>query len=947
MAWIGITTSALRKRGPGAAWRGMALAAGLVVGVMTPPTTRASGSPLVRVWQSEDGLPGNVVRSMVQTSDGYLWVANAEGIARFDGLAFEPVEPDGELRRLRFAFSRLFALPDNSLWAATYQGALFRVRDSRLEMVVAGSPIPRAPWITQVVPDHDGAIHFLRGGEIWKLGEGGPQPVAHPAPDLTRRFAEDLDARVQGGRAVVPETTPILERRDGSRWSVAPHGQLIVTDATGAESPLDLPGLDPPFFCNEFLEDREGNAWIATAVNGLVRIRNPRVDTLSTADGLLERQVFGLMQHSDGVWWIANRRGGIDLWTPEAVAHLELVPTGYQRAAAAMFEDRWRRVWVGSRGGSVFLHRDGVFEPQFHRSQTPSKVRTIQQDADGRMWFGGEQGLASFDGSEVRSHGGGDGLPACDVTTLMAEPGGTMLVGTSDGRVFRGGTDGFSRLGDPSPLRHWWISGILAKSHAEIWVTTIGGGLFLWDGNSWHRFANADGLPDSRLTTILDDGRGHFWFGSLGGILRTTRTELLARVRHRDQPLHWLRLDRSDGLPTRECIGGYQPAGWMADDGHLWFPTGSGVVRVRPDLVEVNRVPPPVFLRSTRINGRESNAADGSIEAGPGRSRVEFAFAGLSYAAPEKVTYRARLGGLDDRWRELGAQRTASYEAVPPGRYTFEVVAINGDGVSSDRPARVAIHIRPHYWESPQFIAAAGLLTIAGAIGVGWAIARARLKRRIVTLKLRHARETERSRIARDLHDDLGASLTEISILSALAAEGSADPGMRPALEQLSGKAKTVVDTLDEIVWAVNPGEDSLRSLVDYLAACAREFLGNAGITLRTEIPRHLPDLPLESSVRHGVFLAAREALNNLVKHSHASEARLTVAVTTDRLEIRIQDNGHGFDQAQQARHAKGYGVGNLAERMRACHGDCTITSIPGEGVVVALSLPLAAPKAH
>ena len=900
------------------------------------PLFSADRQPLItRLWQSEDGLPGNVVRSMVQAADGYLWIATAEGITRFDGVEFEPVEPDGELRRVRFAFRRLFAPADGSVWVATFQGGLFRVAGSRLEQVVE-APSVRPPPVSQLVAAPSGEVHFMQGEQIWKISGNVAHPVAEPTDSLRQLFADDFQKQQDGGRSVIAETAPSLHSRAGNVWAADPQNRLAISDPDGGVTPVELPGISN-FDFNELLEDREGNVWVATQLSGLARIRRGRVDVISTTQGLAERTVFALIEDSAGAWWIANRRGGVDRWTEQGVQHLDLVPTGYHRPASTIFEDREKRLWVASRGGSVFLLRDGAFEPQFARTQEPSKVRCIAQDESGLLWFGGDQGLASFDGTEVRRHELGDGT----VTVLSRGSGDTLFAGTSDGRIFRGKGGDFHRLGDSALLRHHWVSGILPIADDEVWISTLGGGLFLWDGNGWHRFATDDGMPDLRLTCILDDGRGHFWFGSLGGILRASRSELLARVTDRERPLHWLRFDRSDGLPTRECMGGYQPAGWEGSDGRLWFATSSGAVRLRPDLVEVNRVPPPVYLKGTRVNGRQSHDLDSRVDAGPGRSRLEFRFVGLSYSAPEKVTYRARLVGIDDAWRELGTQRLASFEAVPPGRYTFEVVAVNGDGVWSREPARVPVHIRPHFWESAWFLFALTALTLACAAAAGWAIARSRMKRRIQALKIRHAREAERARIARDLHDDLGASLTEISILSALAAEGEDETTMRPALDQLSHKAKVVVGALDEIVWAVNPREDTLRSLVDYVAAFAREFLDTAGIPLRTDIPRHVPDLPLDATARHGIFLAAREALNNLVKHSKATQARLAVQLhRDDELLIRIEDNGRGFTQEWEA---KGYGVANLRERMKSCGGDCSITSTPGEGVTVSLTLPLLA----
>jgi signal transduction histidine kinase/ligand-binding sensor domain-containing protein len=893
---------------------------------------------MVRLWQSEDGLPGNVVRSMVQAADGYLWVATAEGIARFDGMEFDAIEPDGELRQFRFAFWRLFAPEDGSVWVATFQGGLFRIRDDRLERVLHEVPRARPPLINQLILDSSGVVHFRRGEEIWRAGNDEPSLVENPSDDLLERFARDHEKQTGGGRAVetgVGGEVAQLRTKDGHHWGADATGRLVID----GEIPVDLPGVASPYVFNELLEDREGNVWVATPLSGLARVRPSRVEPLSTTEGP-EPAAFGVMQDRSGSWWIANRRGGIDRWTEQGTEHLELVPTGYQRPVSTMFEDAKGQLWVAARGGSVFLRKpDGTFTPQFSRSQVPSKVRAIQQDGQGVLWFGGTQGLASYDGKTVRQYAESDGIPKCEVSVLLHDRK-RLLVGTNDGQVFAGDSGGFHLLGNPAPLKHWWVSGLLAVSENELWATTLGGGVFLWNGKSWRQFAADDGLPDLRLTSIVSDDRGHLWFGSLGGILRASRQEFLERARKPDHQLHWLRLDRSDGLPTRECIGGYQPAAWKGSDGRLWFPTGAGVVRVRPDLVEVNKVPPPVYLRSTRINGVQQEEQEGKIEAGPGRSRVEFRFVGLSYSAPEKVTYRARLAGLDDAWRDLANQRVAAYEAVPPGRYTFEVMAVNGDGVWSTQAAKVVVHIKPHFYESAWFIFTMAILALAGTAAIGWYVARRRMKQRIQALKIRNARESERTRIARDLHDDLGASLTEISILSALAAEVEDESTMRPALDQLSNKAKAVVGTLDEIVWAVNPREDTLRSLVDYLAAFAREFLDTAGIALRTDIPRNIPETPLDAPVRHGVFLAAREALNNLVKHSKATQARLDVHLEESKLEIRIEDNGRGFSQEWEA---KGYGVANLRERMQAAGGDCAISSVAGQGVTVILTLPLLA----
>ena len=370
----------------------------------------------------------------------------------------------------------------------------------------------------------------------------------------------------------------------------------------------------------------------------------------------------------------------------------------------------------------------------------------------------------------------------------------------------------------------------------------------------------------------------------------------------------------------------------------LWFPTGGGIVRVRPNLVERNRVAPPIYLKSARANGVLHADAKVPVTTEPGRARLEFRFVGLSFSAPEKITYRGRLKGLDDSWREWGDQRVAAFEAVPPGRYIFEVMAVNGDGIRSNEPARIRVIVKPHLWETAWFYLTAGFLVLLGAAGVGWYGARLRMRRRIQELKIRSAKEAERSRIARDLHDDLGASLTEISILAALAAEDAEQTPLHPSLDQLSAKAKHVVSSLDEIVWAVNPREDTLRSLVEYLTAFAREFLDIARIPLRVDVAADIPDHPLPASQRHCVFLAAREALNNIVKHSGATGVMLSVTADHDLLEIHIGDNGCGFEPDYAT---GGNGLGNLRTRMQEAGGDCRIETFRQQGTTVFLTLPL------
>ena len=396
------------------------------------------------------------------------------------------------------------------------------------------------------------------------------------------------------------------------------------------------------------------------------------------------------------------------------------------------------------------------------------------------------------------------------------------------------------------------------------------------------------------------------------------------------------RFDRSDGLLTRECSGYFQPASWRSRDGELWFPTGQGIARMRPDRLSLNPTPPPVAIESGEANGRAIRGTTG-----PGRTQLTFRYTGLSFLAPEKVQFRTRLEGLDSEWREAGTARAFTYEAVPPGLYRFQVMAANNDGVWGTASAPFVVRVLPYWWETTWFRVLAFALATGIAIAFGWGVARRRLRERFTQLEIQHAREAERSRLAQDLHDDLGASLTEISMLASVSAEQPNAANIRAPLDEIAGKAQALVGTLDEIVWAVNPRHDTLASLIEYLAAFAGDFLTPAGIALRLDVPALPPKIPLDTEYRHSLYLAVREALHNALKHSSASEVSLKMQLTAGGLRIAIEDNGCGFDRAANTR---GDGLQNLHARMDALGGNCDILSARGTGTSVQLRLPLPTP---
>jgi signal transduction histidine kinase len=410
----------------------------------------------------------------------------------------------------------------------------------------------------------------------------------------------------------------------------------------------------------------------------------------------------------------------------------------------------------------------------------------------------------------------------------------------------------------------------------------------------------------------------------------------------------------NDGLPTLECSEGLQTAGGKTADGRIWFPSAKGLVVVDPAGARINLLPPLVRIEEMRVADQKFADGDdvGPLKVPPGRHRIEFRYTGLSFVAPEKVRFKCRLKNFENEWADVGTLRVVSYNYIPPGDYTFQVTACNNDDLWNKTGASLTFEVLPYFWQTTWFRIISGLATVLAASIAVWADTRRRMRRRLERAERQRDIERERSRIARDIHDDLGAHLTRITMMSESAQGNLSDPGRAAAgLQQINDTARELTRSMDEIVWAVSPRHDTLESLATYFEKFAHDWLASAGIRCRLDLPLQFPEWHLMSEERHNVFLAFKEALHNAVKHSGASEVLIRMALKGKSFELTIEDNGHGFavgekskpNPALPSRVAAGNGLENMRRRLAAIDGHCEIVSGPGLGTKVLFSVRLKA----
>jgi signal transduction histidine kinase/ligand-binding sensor domain-containing protein len=834
------------------------------------------------------GLAGSQVNGLVTDPKGRLWVGTDRAIARWDGTRFQDLTPTNG------------AWPTNGmLLSVAADGRCWAGVDGQVRQALDRRWLPAAPSSNGMFP-------------------GG----------LT-----GMNAR---------------EDHHGGLWLYSYGRGLAHIAADGQVRPFSQQEGFPGDRVSCFFEDHEGNWWAGLDPGGLVRLCERRFQTLDTGGPVSTTQAKSVCQETNGTLWIGTMGDGLVRWQAGALTNLTVPGGTGQGYAFCVCPDAAGRLWVSAGEQDLYVREAGRFQrvtPVVHG------VKVILADPDGGLWVGTKVGLY---------HGSGDASPHFElcrgfgphgVRALARDGPGSLWAGTGEGALYHitgGKISAFNPTDSKTPQAVW---SLLAEADGTVWAGTAGGGLLRLRAGKFTRFSLHEGLPDSSICQILADGAGNLWLGSHQGIFRVAKAALDDYARGGIKQVPCTVYGRSDGLPSLECSGSFQPAAWRALEGRLWFTTIKGAVSVQPEAIRPNLLPPPVVMEEILIDGKNLAAAvqppanpvpSGMIydrekeylEVPPGKHQFEFRYTGLSLVSSDRVQFRYRLEGADADWVEAGTRRSAQYNLLPPGRYQFRVIACNSDRVWNELGAALTVKIRPHIYETLWFRVLAGLA--AGglvAFGVRHAVTR-RLDRQLEQLARQQAVERERARIAKDIHDDLGANLTLIAVLGGLAKQEKA--GER--IEKMASTARQAVKSLDEIVWAVNPRNDTLAHLIDYTGQFAADYLRAVGIRCRLDVCEPAPPREVSSSLRHNVFLAVKEALQNIVKHARASEVWLRVRATNRGLRVVIEDNGCGFEQAPQ--DALADGLRNMRQRMQEVNGQCRIQSRVGAGTEIILDVP-------
>jgi signal transduction histidine kinase/streptogramin lyase len=793
-------------------------------------------------------------------------------------------------------------------------------------------------------------------------------------------------ARLEGGVfmpiAPIPEGRPSLcAARAGGLWIGIERKLLRYTEAAGVIQVLTL--LDGPIGSRNSLvfEDSRGRVWFGTFGDGLYLWTGGSFQKVP----LSNYDVRSVFEDREGNLWVATAGGGVCRLRPRMLGLLEEANAPSRQTPRTLCIDRRGDIWVVLQTGKLFARRGGQWnavenEPAFGNSLATCAVA----DDRGNVWIAtSDSDLVHWDGKTFERRALPPKTSGRRIRALLTAPGGELWIGRSDsvvhgwpgfwrvlatppkagevqvftrdgsGRIWAGTRSGALLLADgdrltehtPAELKNKKVAihALLSTADGALWAGTAGAGLARIKDGRCSLVTSAHGLRHDVVSQLVLDEHGRLWGGGDRGFFLASLEDLNAVADGRAASFHSIGFGRSEGTPSLQANSGYCPNTMLAPDGTLWFATRNGIAVANSKIPGSNREPPGVAIEEMRVDGQPVKLPETSgvpLKLGPGAANVRFDLSAMSFTAPENVQLQHRLDGLDRTWVETSRDRNAIYSYLPPGEYTLRVRAANNDGVWSNDDATLSFTVVPFLWQNVWFqLAVGGVCLAATVFGVHTFSAR-RMRRHAELLKREAALQSERARIARDMHDQLGASLTQIALLSELAQRemvhrnGAADE----RLPQLAATARQAVADLDVIVWAVNPRHDNLVSLFEYLGQQAVDFLRLSGHRCRVDFPADPSPHHLPADFRHHLFLIIREALNNIVKYATASEVHLSARVNCDGLDLVIRDNGRGFRCETISDSSEG--VRNMRQRAIALGGTCEIESVPRAGTIVSIQVP-------
>ena len=949
---------------------------------------------VVRDRRGTPGLPHNVVYSLLGTRDGSLWVGTAAGLARLVEGSARPWGPrEGVPEK---AIRCLLEDRSGAVWAGTSGGGLVRIAGETATVFTTRDGLP-SDEVSSLIEDPDGSLLFATSGGLARRSPDGRierVPVPGGRSDRLRGLCRTRDgslfigsdagivrlrqgsSRHFGARDSLPSEKihTLASDRDGNVWAATAAGLCRLRDESVACLVESGPISPAPVF--PILEDDAGDLWFGTAGGGLHRLSDSRFRGFGRPEGLPTDPVLSFLQTRDGRIWVGTYAAGVSVLDGRSVRTFSRADGLPDDTVVSLHEDARGVVWVATKGGLGAI-AGGAVRPGLVPPGLPStELFAVGSDAAGTLWVASDAGLSRLDGGRWVTVGSADGLPSVRLRMMKAGRDGSIRVGAAGGGLARLRDGTVTAWGTAEGLPAATVYSLHEDADGTLWAGTLGGGLAKGKDGRFRTFTTRDGLWDDTVYEVLDDGLGNLWLTSNRGIARVSRADLSQYEAGRLRAIPFVLFGTADGLRSGECNGAGEPSALRGRDGRLWFATQGGAAVLDPGAA-IRPVPPAVpRIEQVLVDGKVLPHVAGAVLRA-GRETLEIRYTAPVYRSPERVRFRYRLSGFDERPVDAETRRTAIYTNLSPGRYAFEVSVASRDGSWGPASVPLPVRVEPRLHQTWWFLA----LCLAAVLGTAWGLHAVRvglLRRRARELEELVADRTRRLLIEKEKTEEANRAKTQFL--------ANVTHDLRTPLNAIIGYADLLTDQADERglsdfaedLGRIRRAAEHQLALVNDVLDLAKVEAGRLDVaTERLDLPRFVGDLlaTVEPMVRRPGAVLETEGLDaagevrtdptrvrqillnllaNAARHGKGGVVRLEVRREGGDVLFLVRDTGAGmtaeevallfrdYSQPRKDRSGVGTGLGLAISRRlaRLLGGDVSAESVPGKGSTFTLRIP-------
>jgi signal transduction histidine kinase/ligand-binding sensor domain-containing protein len=914
-------------------------------------------SKLTRFVTGEE-QDSNLVNVIYRDRKGRLWAGTDNELYLLDEAAEHP-----SFRRIELGLPRrpgslievgaLVEDPDGSLWIGTADGLVRRLPDGRMVHYIA-SPPEQIRFVRALLLD--------RNGWLWLGHTGGltvfrPEPARDVLPGFSSRPLATGPEAVHWFKRIelagIPPIWALRQFADGTIMAGTYGGGVLVFDGTTVHRYTIVHGLSDDIVFS-LAEDVEGNRWLGTSSGGVLKLANRGFTGFRQADGLAAERVLSIFETLTGELCVVGRKWHIGVFGGRRFSdvQLKLPPAGSESPSAGQFlhpaiQDHTGEWWIASGRGvyrfsatprledlvtmrpkAIYTTRDGL---------ASNVADGLYEDPQGNIWIGmTNSGLSSSgvvarwkrSAQSIQVYSASEGIPPFARPRRFIDDGaGDIWVGLWEGGLLRFTNGRFTLLRPADGVAQGVINNFFRDSSGRLWMASSLRGVSRIDNPAaehphFTTYTTDNGLASNDVGCITEDRNGRLYIGTSRGVDRLDPST--GRIRH---------YAGADGIEDGDVTAAFRDR-----SGSLWFGTYHNVSRLSPQTEEPDS-PPSVWISGIRVGGISKmdsefgEAHPGELRLSSRSSHVRVEFFGLSFDSGGPLRYQYKLGtdGAAAGWSAPSEERGVDFANLGPGHYEFAVRAINADALASDSPAILSVAVPSPVWQRWWFLSLTALSLASGA----YLLDRHRLAR---LLEL----ERVRTRIATDLHDDIGSSLTQISVLSEVIRQRTGDePAVTEPLTKIGDLSRDLIDSLGEIVWAINPRHDSFSDLTQRMRRFGSDYVGGPMLDYRFQATAPRNDLKIGADMRREIFLIFKESVTNALRHSKCARVEIAFTVKHGWIELQVTDDGTGFDSRQSS---EGTGLASMRQRAARLAGTLEVRSTPGAGTFVWLRVPATQP---